>query len=118
MRGRVMWQVNYARFERASIRLKRLGRGRAAANRPKCEVHRHPHPRDAVPVLLLRARALGVHRDRVQDGVAHLGSIIAAHLRERESTPAFDARRPEIRRALTRGLRALAWAERENLLLL
>jgi hypothetical protein len=37
----------------------------------------------------LRQLAVAVHRDPMDDGVAHLGSIIAAHLREWDTSPAF-----------------------------
>jgi hypothetical protein len=38
---------------------------------------------------LLRHFVIAVHRDPMDGGVAHLGSIIAAHLREWDTSPAF-----------------------------
>src|SRR5262245_54416956 len=37
----------------------------------------------------IAAAVFAGHRDRMADGVAHLASIIAAHLREWDRTPAF-----------------------------
>ena len=116
MRGRVMWRVNYARFEPASIRQKRIGR-RAAANRPKREVRRHPP----------QAPTLAEARAFIGDYEAERGASFSAAERQLcgacfAYSCAYTARCGHALGGDERGelgtFQHLAWAERENLLLL